>query len=212
MTRYHMSKDGVSRECEADVGGCPIKDENGDTAPHGDFTSKEEADAWAEKNLQDNYGLIRSNKKNSKIGTLVNDITPESDGSYSIPAGEYFAVNSEDVADSESYRIFEKSFEELGEFGAGSIDGEPIYVDNESSSGVVNGLVSAALFEQMKKTGVIFNSPEKVILSDSLRVSKANDDDESESYLTPSVEGTTTFLNILMSPKDPMKQAEFDED
>lgn len=50
--RYHLSKDGVPRECKADVGACPIDDGDGNPAPHGEFGSMAEAQAWSESVLE----------------------------------------------------------------------------------------------------------------------------------------------------------------
>jgi len=58
MPKFHISKDGNPRPCEA-TKGCPL----GEDAPHGDFTNETEARAWAEEVLERQNGGSFSSPK-----------------------------------------------------------------------------------------------------------------------------------------------------
>ncbi len=50
MPKFHVSDDGVPRPCKAQsAGSCPVRSEDGESVPHGDFSSLQEAERFAEK-------------------------------------------------------------------------------------------------------------------------------------------------------------------
>lgn len=57
MTKYHVSKDGVARPCKAaSPESCTAEGMDGESALHGDFSSRREASRFAEKVLEGNIG------------------------------------------------------------------------------------------------------------------------------------------------------------
>ena len=61
MPRFHISKDGNPRPCEASDG-CPL----GETSPHGDFRDQAEARKWAEEVVANQMGGSFSNETEQK--------------------------------------------------------------------------------------------------------------------------------------------------
>lgn len=54
MGQYHISASGEAAPCHATLKACPL----GLETPHGEFANRQEAQAWAEKELEANYGCL----------------------------------------------------------------------------------------------------------------------------------------------------------
>lgn len=62
MQKYHLSAAGAPAPCKATIS-CPLSDDEGNPAPHGDFNNPKEAQAWAEKEFEIKYGALGAGVK-----------------------------------------------------------------------------------------------------------------------------------------------------
>lgn len=83
MARYHVTAKGDPAICKAQAGNCPLREDDGSTAPHGDFDSPGEAYAFAEKvqerraeveGLDGISGFSKRTKREEAIQARLDDI------------------------------------------------------------------------------------------------------------------------------------------
>jgi len=67
MSKFHINKNGVPAPCRATKGNCPL----GGEGQH--FESKQEAQEYADKKNEENYGLIKGIKRAFGIGQIKAD-------------------------------------------------------------------------------------------------------------------------------------------
>lgn len=56
MAQYHVSSDGAARPCKAQVGRCPLTEDDGSSIPHGDFADNAQAQQFAEEVNAQRFG------------------------------------------------------------------------------------------------------------------------------------------------------------
>lgn len=152
MTKFHMSDDGVPRECDAKIR-CPL----GDDTPHGEFSSPEEAQAWAETVLETqaaDYMAGISKNDTPRSDTEINgdtlDILVGNAEALSWEMEEYAGGDIEEVEEARSsphkkrndlpinavYDILEYMTENQKTLNATEVDSLLFYVSAAESQGV----------------------------------------------------------------------------
>lgn len=190
---FHISdKDGQPRQCKAATPeACPVGGEH--------FTDQGKAQEAADSKLASEYTPTSTlSKKVDFTNRTAMERLP--DGKYSIPAGEYYVLNSEAMefkdfkgdADAAYGAITDPSNgndkRNMAMVG-GVVDGEPVYTSTEHWSGVSNSLITPKLYESLIKKGMKYENagderPPVLVLEEPTTIGSVgnNGDENSDDY------------------------------